>query len=137
VHLALFPADVESWSDEPLETDWRQLVNLRHQVNAALEGARQRKEIGNALSAHVTITAGGVLAGVLDRYRDELAMWLITSDVTVNRGTTDEAIIDIRPAAGDKCPRCWRFVTEVAQAGRAAGLCLRCEQAIGATSGQA
>ena len=137
VHLALFPADADAWRDEALEADWRHLVTLRHQVNAALEVARQRKEIGNGLSAHVTITAGGAVAGLIDRYRDELAMWLITSDVTVNRGATDVPIIEIRPAAGDKCPRCWRFVTEVAPAGQAAGLCLRCVDAIGVLSGHA
>ena len=51
VHLALFPADAGAWRDEALEADWRQLLDVRSSVNAALEGARQRKEIGNALSA--------------------------------------------------------------------------------------
>ena len=48
VHLAEFPADAGTWRDEALDADWGQLLELRDQVNAALEGARQRKEIGNA-----------------------------------------------------------------------------------------
>ncbi len=137
VHLALFPADASAWRDEPLDAEWRQLLDLRGQVNAVLEGARQRKEIGNAISAHVSITAGGALADLLDRYRDELAMWLITSGVTVERGAGDAPVISVRHADGEKCPRCWRFVTDLATAGRAAGLCLRCEDAIGGSDASA
>jgi isoleucyl-tRNA synthetase len=137
VHLALFPADTDRWRDAGLEADWQELVTVRHQVNAALEGARQRKDIGNALSAHVTITANGEVADLLDRHRAELEMWLITSGVTVNRGAADEPAIEVRPAAGEKCPRCWRFVTEMAPTGPAAGLCLRCVDAIGVAGGHA
>jgi isoleucyl-tRNA synthetase len=132
VHLAEFPADAGTWQDEALDQDWRQLLELRGLVNAALEGARQRKEIGNALSAHVTISAGGLWLDLLDRYRSELAMWLITSGVSVDRGgSVDGPAISVRPADGDKCPRCWRFVTELVPDGDAAGLCTRCADAIG------
>jgi isoleucyl-tRNA synthetase len=131
VHLALFPAGAGAWRDEALESDWHALLDLRGQVNAALEGARQRKEIGNALSAHVSITAGGALASLLERYRDEIPMWLITSGVTIERGTADEPAIAVRHADGEKCPRCWRFVTDLASEGPAAGLCPRCATAIG------
>ena len=133
VHLALFPADAGVWRDEPLESDWRQLLDVRERVNAALEEARQRKEIGNALSAHVSITAPAALAAVLERHRDELAMWLITSAVEIRRGGDDsELAVAVRHADGDKCPRCWRFVTEVASGDSFAGLCLRCVNALGA-----
>ena len=110
------------------------MLELRGLVNAALEGARQRKEIGNALSAHVTISAGGPWLALLDKYRSELAMWFITSSVTVDRGGTETPAISVRHADGEKCPRCWRFVTERAPEGdAAAGLCGRCADAIGAS----
>ncbi len=137
VHLARFPADADAWRDEALDADWRRMVEVRNQVNAALEGARQRKEIGNALSAHVSIGAGGALALLLERYRDELAMWLITSGVTVEPGAGDEPVIGVRHADGEKCPRCWRYVTEMATAAPVAGLCLRCVEAVGASGARA
>jgi isoleucyl-tRNA synthetase len=131
VHVALFPAEADAWRDEALEADWRELLDVRRQANAALEAARQRKEIGNALSARVSITAGGQIAALLERHRNELAMWLITSDVTIARGVSDDLTIVVQPAAGEKCPRCWRYVTEMATTGPVAGLCLRCVEAIG------
>jgi isoleucyl-tRNA synthetase len=133
VHLSEFPADAGSWQDEALDQDWGQLLDLRNQVNAALESARQRKEIGNALSAHVTISTSGAWLALVDKYRAELAMWLITSSVTVERGGPETPAIGVRHADGEKCPRCWRFVTERLQDGDAAGLCVRCADAIGAS----
>jgi isoleucyl-tRNA synthetase len=133
VHLARFPADAAAWRDEALEADWHALLDLRGLVNAALESARQRKEIGNGLSAHVSIAAGGPLAALLDRYRDELATWFITSSVAVEPGQAEQPAIAVRHADGEKCPRCWRFVTDLAATGPAAGVCPRCADAIGAT----
>jgi len=134
VHLSEFPADAGTWQDEELDADWHRLLELRGIVNAALEGARQRKEIGNALSAHVTISAGAPWTDLLDRYRAELAMLLITSSVTVERGGGETPTIIVKPAEGEKCPRCWRFVTErVPEGDAAAGLCMRCADAIGAS----
>jgi isoleucyl-tRNA synthetase len=132
VHLAHFPADAAGWRDEAIDADWRQLLDVRTRVNAALEGARQRKEIGNALAAHVTITAPLPVATLLDRHRHELAMWFITSGVTVTAAGDGDLTVSVRSADGEKCPRCWRFVMERAPAGPAEGLCLRCVQAIGA-----
>jgi isoleucyl-tRNA synthetase len=129
VHLALFPDEAAAWRDEALEADWQQLLALRGQVNAALEGARQRKEIGNALSAHVSIAAAGPMSGLLDRYRNELPMWLITSSVTVESGAGEDPVVTVRHADGEKCPRCWRFVTDLS----AEGLCPRCIEAIGSS----
>jgi isoleucyl-tRNA synthetase len=134
VHVAHFPADAAQWRDDALEAEWRQLLDVRERVNAVLEGARQRKEIGNALSAHVSITAPDPVASLLERHRDELAMWLITSGIAIQKSAAGELTVDVRHADGDKCPRCWRFVTERATAEPVAGLCLRCVDALGATA---
>src|SRR5262249_42390200 len=129
VHLALFPADAGDWRNEALEGDWRRLLDVRERVNAVLEEARQRKEIGNALSAHVSIAAPADLATLLEQHRDELAMWLITSSIDITQADGSDLVVTVRHADGDKCPRCWRFVTETAKADPVAGLCLRCVDA--------
>ena len=55
-----------------------------------------------------------------------------TSSVSIARLPDDaSATIAVAPAPGDKCPRCWRFVPEIAEAGDVAGLCLRCVDAVG------
>ncbi len=104
---------------------------MRAAVNLALESARQRKEIGNALSAHVSIRASGEVADLLERQSAQLPMLFITSSVDVRRVGEGELTIEVTRAAGDKCPRCWRFVTDAVPDGELAGLCGRCTDAVG------
>jgi isoleucyl-tRNA synthetase len=137
VHLALFPEGADAWRNEGLDAEWRQLIDVRSAVNAALEVARQRKDIGNALSAQITLSASGAMADLLERYREDLPMVFITSGVTIRRSGSDALEVAVAPADGEKCPRCWRFVPEFAPAGRAKGLCPRCAAAIGASDGHA
>ena len=131
VHLAEFPRPGDAHLDAELEGRWDRLLQLRDRVNVALEAARQRKEIGNALSARVGITASGDLADLLERHRADLPLLFITSSVTVTRKSDGEAEIDIGRAPGDKCPRCWRFVTTTVPEGEFLGLCERCADALG------
>jgi isoleucyl-tRNA synthetase len=59
-------------------------------------------------------------------------MFFITSGVTVAEG--DALGVEVSRAAGDKCPRCWRVVTERrtgAGADPADALCPRCIEAVG------
>jgi isoleucyl-tRNA synthetase len=58
-------------------------------------------------------------------------MLFIVSSVQIAAGEGDEITVEVAHAAGDKCPRCWRFVTERVPAGELEGLCLRCADAIG------
>jgi isoleucyl-tRNA synthetase len=105
---------------------------VRDAVNAALENARQRKDIGQNLMAHVTVTAGGPLGELLEEAAADLPMFFITSAVTIARGDADTVTVEVAKADGEKCPRCWRYVTELVTAGDHAGLCLRCDEAVGA-----
>jgi isoleucyl-tRNA synthetase len=136
VHLAVFPADAASWRDEALEAEWAGLLEVRSSVNAALEIARQAKTIGNALSAQVTVSASsGAQLQLLEKYRADLPMLFITSAADVRQGSGDAADVDVRPAAGDKCARCWRYVSDLEADGPYAGLCSRCVDAVGAAVG--
>jgi isoleucyl-tRNA synthetase len=129
VHVADFPKDAAEFVNEDLEATWDRLLAVRGAVTASLELSRQKKEIGQSLMAHVTLT-GGEEQALLREYKDQLSMLFITSSVSVEPGT-DELVLQIRLADGDKCPRCWRYVTETVAAGDHAGLCLRCDGAVG------
>jgi isoleucyl-tRNA synthetase len=131
VHLAEFPAVPDTWRDEAVEERWRRLLQIRTRVNAALETARQQKTIGNALSAHVRVAAGGADADLLARYADDLPMLFITSSVDVERSAGDDLTVDVTPAPGVKCARCWRYVGAVATDDDIEGLCERCVDAVG------
>jgi isoleucyl-tRNA synthetase len=131
VHLAEFAPGVETWLDADLEARWGRLLDVRTTVNAALEAARQRKEIGSALSARVTITASGADADLIEQYRSDLPMLFIVSAADVSRVPSGAITVDVSRAAGEKCPRCWRFVTDRVPDGESAGLCERCADAVG------
>jgi isoleucyl-tRNA synthetase len=130
VHLEEFPG-ATAWPDGPLEARWDALLGVRSLVNQALEGARQRKEIGGSLSAHVTIRAAGATADLLERHLTDLPMLFITSSVEVIRAADGATTPEVSRAPGDKCPRCWRFVTDAIRTGDHAGLCGRCVDAVG------
>jgi isoleucyl-tRNA synthetase len=131
VHLADFPTSQDGWRDAALEAEWERLLQVRSVVNPALEVARQQKEIGSALAAHVEIRASGELADLLDRHRADLPMLFITSSVDVTRLTEGDLSVHVTRAQGDKCPRCWRYVTDAQPDGDMAGLCGRCVDALG------
>jgi isoleucyl-tRNA synthetase len=130
VHLAEF-APSDQWLDPALEARWQDLLRMRSAVNAALEAARQRKDIGNALSAHLEITASGAEADLLLAHAADLPMLFITSSVHVSRTPSGPLTVTVTHAPGEKCARCWRFVPDTAADGDFAGLCDRCVDAVG------
>ena len=148
VHLADFPADVEALRDRPLQERWRRLLGVRDAVNAEIERLRRQKVIGTSLEAGVTLRARGATAELLGRYEDLLPALFITSQVTVENdphvaldddgetraGRWTEAggavTVDVAPAPGRKCPRCWRYVERLASEAGAPGVCGRCAEAL-------
>jgi isoleucyl-tRNA synthetase len=137
VHLAEFPANVDGWRDPELVARWERLMEIRDEVNRALEAERQAKTIGNSLGAKVTVKARGEDGRLLERYRDDLAMLFIVSQASVERleGDGTGVAVAVSRAEGSKCPRCWRIVLTVSTAADTEGLCDRCVDALQGTSG--
>jgi isoleucyl-tRNA synthetase len=132
VHVALFPPDTSRWRDEELERRWEQLLEVRAAVYAALETARNTKLIGASLTAHVTVGAPPETYDLLTRHEADLPMLFIVSSAAIERRETGSDVqVDVRRASGEKCPRCWRFVSDAAAEGDLAGLCARCVAALG------
>jgi isoleucyl-tRNA synthetase len=137
VHLAEFPDGVGSMQDATLAARWERLLRIRDDVNRALEAARQAKTIGNSLGAKVSLRAWGDDAGLLSRYRDDLAPLFIVSQAELERVDRQESGVEVvvSRAEGSKCPRCWRVVTSVSTASGIEGLCDRCVDALERASG--
>jgi isoleucyl-tRNA synthetase len=132
VHLAEFPSGVEALTDDALEERWAALLDVRTAVNASLELARSEKVIGAPLTARVALAAPAPLYDLLSRYEQDLPMLFIVSAVSLDRLAGEGALQPaVSHAAGDKCPRCWRFVSETVPSGELEGLCLRCADAVG------
>jgi isoleucyl-tRNA synthetase len=61
----------------------------------------------------------------------DAAQWTeiaIVSDLTVEAGADVAASVTL--AAGQKCVRCWRVLTEVGASAAHPALCVRCEDAV-------
>ena len=100
-------------------TRWDTLLQVREQVLKQLELARERKEIGNSLEAHVTITAPGETFELLHSRAAMLPDMLIVSCVELvcsedaaPAGDTATVSTVIKRAEGDKCQRCWKYHSE-------------------------
>jgi len=134
VHLAEFPArqSLEAFSDTALVRDWQQLIAIRDDVNRELEAARQAKTIGTSLGARVRLRARAETLSLLERYRDELPMLFIASQVDLSAASGEGAALEIavERAEGEKCARCWRIVTDLSNAADTEGICGRCVDAL-------
>jgi isoleucyl-tRNA synthetase len=144
VHLEQF-ADDARFIDREMMARWDRLLAVRADVNAALEEKRKTKEIGTSLGAHVTLSATGAVAALLQQYQRDLPMLFIVSEVTLKTDAgskdatydkdatarQDTVSIDVTRAAGTKCERCWRFVADISTAPDWAGICGRCIEALG------
>ena len=108
------------------------MIAIRDDVNRALEAARQSKTIGTSLAARVSLRARGETLALLERYRNELPMLFIASQVDLRAADDDGDPLEatVTRAEGDKCARCWRIVPAISSASDTEGLCERCVEAL-------
>ncbi len=131
VHLADFPKGFSSWRNEGLEKKWSALLEIRSDVQKALEEVRVPKkekqpgQIGSSQEAHVIITASGDALILLREFSASLPQLLIVSSAEVIEG--GEFGVTIRAADGNRCNRCWNYwvVNESDE------LCPRCTKVLG------
>jgi len=135
VHLALFPsaAELKALVDADLLARWKRLSDLRERVLAEIEPLRKEKRIGSSLQARVVLTTSKDDAGFLEKYKKDLPMLFIVSEVVLRADTPGDDVetdILIERADGVKCERCWRVVPAVSSDPASAGICGRCQTAL-------
>ncbi len=130
VHLASFPEVEEALMDGGLEERWSRLLEVREQVTKALEGARQRKEIGHSLDARVSIRAPGELIAFLRTFGEELREIFIVSQVELQEVPQGVLQVHVAKAKGKKCARCWVYHEEVGRSEEHPEICPRCLEVI-------
>ena len=124
VHLLDFP-EKNVIEDAALEAKWDKLLEVRDDVNKALEESRNEKVIGKSLEAAVEIYSNDSEVVELLNSVDNLHQLFIVSRVEVkeNDGATyDLATVKVTKAQGHRCERCWNIVEEVTEE----SLCHRC-----------
>lgn len=115
---------------------WQQIMQLKTDVNSALEKARNNKVIGGSLEANVTLYVSEEKLDLINQLEDELRFVLITSEATVKllvdkpdnaEETSDNALFVMVEKSNDKkCSRCWHHKPEVGTNLTHAELCNRC-----------
>ncbi|MBI4061087.1 MAG: class I tRNA ligase family protein, partial [Elusimicrobia bacterium] len=117
VFLWDLPATDERWRDAALAERWTKALELRERVTKKIEEARAAKLVGKSLDAKV------VLPRSCARFQDmNLEELFIVSQVEWG----SEAEVAVLHAEGVKCPRCWRWQTDVGSKPSQPELCGRC-----------
>ncbi|MDD5604079.1 MAG: class I tRNA ligase family protein, partial [Eubacteriales bacterium] len=110
--------------DEELYKKWQQISELRELVSKALEEARNKKTIGHSLGAKVVISASGEKYSFIFNIKDMLPEILIVSDFEIREGGSFK--IEVEPAGGVKCERCWIYSEDTGKSSAHPALCPRC-----------
>jgi isoleucyl-tRNA synthetase len=118
IHETEFPKIPNSWTNEELEKKWKELYQIKQEVNIAIEEKRSNKEIGSSLEADILIHVNEKKFDLLKGL--DLEEYFITSKATKIKDTKDELKIIVKKANGEKCPRCWKI---------SENKCLRCSDA--------
>ena len=113
VALLDWPELKDQWDfSTEAETVNRILAFKTEKVNEKIEGCRTSKEIGQSLEAMVTVQdddSSGIYS-LLTSHLEDLSELFIVSVVEVVNG---EPAITVKHAPGVRCPRSWRWVSEL------------------------
>jgi isoleucyl-tRNA synthetase len=117
--------------DEPLAQTWERLLDVRGDVTKALEEARKQGKIGHSLDARVSLQVSDNLHALLSpRLADLPALFIVSQVELAPTGATDSGLtvptVQVDPARGRKCERCWNFSEAVGRDAEHPGLCDRC-----------
>ncbi|MDA3903015.1 MAG: isoleucine--tRNA ligase [Desulfuromusa sp.] len=134
VHLAAFPQANSNYLDDQLEQRYEQLQKVRSEVSRQLEKARADKQLGQSLEAKILLDAPASYQPLLTEYLPLLPTYFIVSQVELTDNLTAaveaENIsglkLQVLPADGEKCERCWNYATNIGQTSEHPTICARC-----------
>jgi isoleucyl-tRNA synthetase len=135
VHLADYPQ--AGCVDEELLKTYTQLLEVREAVLAGLEAAKQSGRITNPLESLVRLRADATYYPTLAARKGSLASLFIVSQVVLEEMEDGEESagtkglqVEVEPAPGKKCARCWLVLPDVGIHADHPLLCTRCVQAV-------
>jgi isoleucyl-tRNA synthetase len=117
VFLWDLPVPDARWTDAALAARWAKALELRERVMKKIEEARTAKLVGKSLDAKVVLPGDSAEFKALN-----LEELFIVSQVEWGVGGD----ILVVHAEGVKCPRCWRWQTDVGSKAAYPELCGRC-----------
>ncbi len=140
IHLTDWSEFDKNFIDPQLEEKWMEIFKLRTETQKVLENLRKNKVIGTSLEAKVILYSdSNEYKLFLKDNLDILKMSFIVSQVEITDSidsnfTETESIPGLKIFAGksdgEKCVRCWNYVTDINIDDNYPGLCKRCIEAI-------
>ena len=120
VYLTNFPevADYSAYSD--LVEKFTKFMEYRDQILKALEVARNEKVIGKSFNAKLVLHLDAEAKEIFDFVAEKPEQLLIVSQLEMVEDSSFS--VEVLPAEGHTCDRCWAIVPEVDEN----GLCPRC-----------
>ncbi len=116
--------------DEAAMERWNKVIKLRDVVNQALETARNEKKIGKSLEAKIVLTVPAFETALDGMDADTLADILIVSQAELQKSGMNVLKVDVEPAQGQKCERCWKVLPTVGSDAKHPALCPRCASVV-------
>ncbi|AJC50486.1 isoleucine--tRNA ligase [Coxiella endosymbiont of Amblyomma americanum] len=118
------------------DKEWKVLLQIRDEINKAMENYRNQNKIGSALSTEIFLYADKNLYPILKKLGNELRFVFITSGATVFPINSQPKVaiktnlsglaLEIRVSPFKKCSRCWQHQVSVGQIKQYPALCNRC-----------
>ena len=129
IHLTSFPELKSEYLDDGLNGRWERIWEIRAAVTKALEEARKERTIGLSLDAQVHLHLPEKTYDFLQPYEKDLRSIFIVSSVTLHLDGK-EVRVEVLPAEGKKCERCWNYELSVGDHPEHRSICQRCVEAI-------
>lgn len=142
IYFREFPAQPQVSVDHQMMEKWEQLIKVRADITKALEIARTEKVIGHPLEAEVSIRISPEHRDFIEQEWDTIKEISIISELvelqdnSENTGVRYESeeidgfVIQVQPASGSKCERCWIRSTTVGQNPEHPQICDRCSTVV-------
>ncbi|MFW6415307.1 MAG: isoleucine--tRNA ligase, partial [Thermodesulfobacteriota bacterium] len=120
---------------------WDLLYTMRGEVSRAIEPYRKQGNLGHSLDAYIELFAEKDLYSRLQEVFDYLREFLIVSKVEIKQyeqapagssqsGAIPGLCINVSPAPGDKCARCWNFSENLGTDSEYPDACPRCSEVL-------
>lgn len=139
VQLTDLPKADGSVYNKSLEEKWESLIEIRNDVNKALEEARNQKTIGNSLAARIDLYPNPDTANLLKEFSDLDTLFIVSKVIVHEAGSEAPAdaaafkslSVLVQSAEGEKCERCWIVTPEVGTVEEHPTICRRCGDVLG------
>lgn len=140
-----WPVSNEKFKNDVLDIEFASILLIKNVVYKALELARQDKKIGKSLEAKVLLyPKNDRNYDVLRKFETELPTIFIVSQIMINNVKTktdksknilaecedDNCYVQVLKADGEKCPRCWKWATDIGASKKHPKICKACAEAV-------